>query len=167
MSHPVLGLPPADPTAGRTDAGARLRRERDAIGRLALKAALAADPQLAGRYDETMQRRFLQDYEQHVEQLARALETGEARVVTDYAEWLVPIFRRRRVPVRDQSTLLLGLREAAATVLTPDDGRALGALIGAWLVRLKFHRALPGDHEGNAVARFIWKGAGILDETVI
>jgi hypothetical protein len=167
MSHPVLGLPPADPTVGRTDAAARLRRERDTIGRLALQAALAADPGLAERYDEVMQRRFLQDYQQHVEQLAQALETGEERLVTNYAEWLVPIFRRRRVPVRDQNTLLGGLRKAAANVLTPDDGRALEALMDAWLARLKFHRALPGDHQGNRVVRIIWKGAGLLDETVI
>ncbi|MGH2406743.1 MAG: hypothetical protein ACRDF7_01525 [Candidatus Limnocylindrales bacterium] len=167
MSHPVLGLPAADPTVGRTDAAARLRRDRDTIGRLALQAALAADPGLADRYDETMQRRFLQDFQQHVEQLAQALETGEERYVTNYAEWLVPIYRRRHVPVRDQDMLLGGLREAAANVLTPDDGRALGGLVDAWLARLKFHRALPGDHKGNRVARIIWKGAGLLDETVI
>jgi hypothetical protein len=167
MSHPVLGLPAADPTSGRTDAAARLRRGRTAITRLALQAALAADGGLADRNDEVMRRRFLQDFEQHVERLARALETGEERFVTDYAEWLMPIYRRRRVPVKDQNVLLGGLREAALTVLTPDDGVALVVLIDAWLVRLKLHRALPGDHKGNAVTRLIWKGAGILDETAV
>lgn len=167
MSHPVLGLPPADPTAGRTDAAARLRRERARIAPLALKAAVAADATLTDRYDETMLRRFLRDHEQHIEQLARALETGEERFVTEYAEWIVPIYRRRRVPMKDAATLLVGLRQAAVAVLTPDDGRALGVLVEAWLKRLRFHRALPGDHKGNGVARFLWKGAGILDETVI
>ncbi|MFI5255006.1 MAG: hypothetical protein ACHQ15_06080 [Candidatus Limnocylindrales bacterium] len=167
MSHPVLGLPPADPTVGRSDAAARLRGDRDRIGALGLEAALAADPGLAQRYDETMQRRFLRDFQQHVEQLARALETGQARLVTEYAEWLMPIFRRRRVSVADQTTLLGGLRQAAASVLTPDDGRALGALMDAWLERLRLHKALPGDHKGNKVVRLIWKGAGILDETAV
>ena len=167
MSHPVLGLPPADPTAGRPDAAARLRRGRAPIAALALKAALAADPKFAQRYDETMLRRFLRDYDRHIEQLALALETGEQRFVTDYAEWLIPIYRRRHVPVADQTALLIGLRDAAAGVLSPEDGVALGALIDAWRARLKFHRALPGDHKGNAVARFIWKGAGLLDETAI
>jgi hypothetical protein len=167
MSHPVLGLPPSDPTAGRPDAAARLRHERPAIAALALKAALAADPGLGQRYDETMLRRFLRDFDRHIEQVALALESGEARFVTEYAEWLVPIFRRRHVPVSDQTTLLTGLRDAAATLLTPEDGVVLGDLMDAWLARLKFHRALPGDHKGSGVARFIWKGAGILDETAI
>ena len=82
MSHPALGLPPADPSVGRTDAAARLRRERARIASLALKAAVSADPSLTERYDETMLRRFLRDHEQHIEQLARALETGEERFVT-------------------------------------------------------------------------------------
>ena len=167
MSHPALGLSPADPSVGRTDAAARLRRERARIAPLALKAAVSADPSLTERYDETMLRRFLRDHEQHIEQLARALETGEERFVTEYAEWLVPIYRRRHVPVKDSATLLIALRQAAVAVLTPDDGQALGVLVEAWLKRLRLHRAIPGDHKGNKVARFIWKGAGILDETVV
>jgi hypothetical protein len=167
MSHPALGLPPADPSAGRTDAAARLRRERGRIAPLALKAAIGVDPTLSARYDETMLRRFLRDHEQHLEQLARALETGEERFVTEYAEWLVPIYRRRHVPVKDSATLLIGLRQAAAAVLAPEDGQALGLLIEAWLKRLRFHRAIPGDHKGSSVTRLIWKGAGILDETAV
>ena len=114
-----------------------------------------------------MQRRFLRDFQQHLEQLARALETGQARLVTEYAEWLMPIYRRRHVPVVDQTALLGGLQQAAASVLTPEDGHALGELMDAWRARLKLHQALPGDHQGNKVVRLIWKGAGILDETAV
>ena len=167
MSHPVLGLPPSDPTAGRTDAAARLRRERVGLAPLALKAALEAAPSLAERHDETMLRRFLRDYEQHIEQLARALETGETRHVTDYAEWLTPIYRRRKVPARDVAALIGGLREAARAIVAPADGQAVVGIVDAWLAKLKFQRAIPGDHRGNKVARFIWKGAGILDESVV
>ena len=167
MSHPVLGLPPADPTAGRTAAAARLRSQRSTVGTLALKSALEADPTLGDRYDEITLRTLLRDYERHIEQFALALETGEARHVTEWAEWIVPIYRRRRIPARDQQTLIGGLRPAAAAVLPPDDAAACGELIDAWFKRLRMYKRLPGDHKGNPVARFIFKGAGVLDDSVI
>jgi len=40
-------------------------------------------------------------------------------------------------------------------------------LIAAWFRRLRLYQRLPGDHKGNRVARFIFKGAGILDDSVI
>ena len=167
MSHPVLGLPPADPTAGRTTAAARLRSQRSTVGTLALKAAIEADPTLDDRYDEITLRTLLRDYERHIEQFALALETDEARHVTEWAEWIVPIYRRRRIPTRDQQTLIGGLRPAAAAVLPPDDAAAFGELIDAWFKRLRMYKRLPGDHKGNPVARFIFKGAGVLDDSVI
>ena len=167
MSHPVLGLPPTDPTAGRTAAAARLRSHRATVGTLALKSALEADPTLGDRYDEITLRTLLRDYERHIEQFALALETGEARHVTEWAEWIVPIYRRRRIPAKDQQTLIGGLRPAAAAVLAPDDAAAFGELVDAWFKRLRMYKRLPGDHKGNPVARFIFKGAGVLDDSVI
>jgi hypothetical protein len=167
MSHPVLGLPPADPTAGRPHAAARLRGHRSTIAPLALKSALPADPTLADRYDTILVRTFLRDYDRHIEQFALALETGEARYVTEWVEWIAPIYRRRRVSVRDQQTLIEGLRPSMAAVLAPDDAVACGDLIDAWFKRLRSNKRLPGDHKGNPVARFIFKGAGILDDSVI
>jgi hypothetical protein len=32
------------------------------------------------------------------------------------------------------------------------------------IVRLMHHRRLPGDHKGNALIRFFWKGAGVGDD---
>jgi hypothetical protein len=167
MSHPVLGLPPDDPTAGRPEAAARLRRQRSTVAALALKAALEADPTLDSRYDQIVMRTLLRDYDRHIEQFALALATGEARYVTEWAEWIVPVFRRRRIPVRDQGTLIRALRPAAAAVLPPDDAKAFGTLADAWLKRLYLYQRLPGDHKGNPVARLIFKGAGILDDSVV
>jgi hypothetical protein len=74
MSHPAIGLPPSDATAGRPDVAARLRGA-DRLPALALEAAIRVDGTLPERHDELMLRRFLRDYGQHVEQLARAVET--------------------------------------------------------------------------------------------
>ena len=124
-------------------------------------------PHLRTRYDDMKLRLFLRDYERHIEQLARALETGDSGWVANYGEWLVPVYRRREVPMKDVATLLLGLREAAATVLTPDEARAADEHLKMWRARLEHHRRLPGDHPGNPVVRFFWKGAGILDEEIV
>lgn len=167
MSHPSLGLPPADPTAGRPAAAARLRRQRTTLADLALRSAVAADPTLETRYDAVVLRTLLRDYDRHIEQFALALETGEDRFVTDWAEWITPIYRRRRIPARDQRTLVAALRSAAAAVLAPDDAADVGELVAAWFRTLHFNQRLPGDHRGNPVARFIFKGAGILDDSVI
>jgi hypothetical protein len=167
MSHPALGLPPADPTAGLPDAAVRLRAERARLAAVGLQAALKRDPGLAERYDELGLRRLLRDSDRHLEQLAQALETGEARFVTSYAEWLQPIYRRRKVPARDQRTLLLGLRDASSGVLSPAELDVLNGYVQAWVKVLAFHQRLPGDHPGNPAVRFIWKGAGILDDSII
>lgn len=167
MSHPNLGLPPADHTAGHPAAAGRLRAARTRIATLALEATFSLDPTFRGRYDELALRTFLRDYEGHVEQLSRALETGEDRFVVQYGEWLVPVFRHRHVPMKDVVTLLGGLRDAAVTVLGREDAALVRGLIVRWSERLEHHERLAGDHKGNALVRFFWKGAGIADDSAV
>ncbi|MDQ3938489.1 MAG: hypothetical protein M3253_07390 [Chloroflexota bacterium] len=167
MPHPSLGLPPADVTRGLPAAAARLRGNRERLARLSLENAVRLAPRLNERYDEVALRRLLRDCERHLEQLARALETGEDHYVINYGEWLVPIYRRRKVPMKDFIALLDGLRHAAASVLTPEEMEIAEPLFGRWVDRLRHHQRLPGDHRGNPIVRFFWKGAGVLDDEVI
>ncbi len=167
MAHPDLGLPPSDATAGLPDAAARLRANRSRIGTLALQAALRLDPTFRERFDDLALRRLLRDYERHIEQLSRALETGEERFVVQYAEWLVPVYRRRDIRMNDLVTILDGLREAALSVLPGEDAAPTRALFDRWIERLRHHRRLPGDHKGSSIVRLIWKGAGLGDDTVV
>jgi hypothetical protein len=164
MPHPTLGLPPRDATAGLPEAARRLRASKERLGRLALQATVRLSPGFGARYDEAALRLFLRDYERHVEQLARALESGDEYYVASYGEWLVPIYRHRRVPMSDVMALLAGLREAAATVLVPDENKVADALFTRWELRLKHHGRLAGDHKGNSLIRFFWKGAGVGDD---
>jgi hypothetical protein len=164
MPHPSLGLPPLDETAGLPEAAAKLRANSERLQRIALQAAIRLEPAIDENYDETMLRLLLRDYERHIEQLARALETGSDYYVVQYGEWLVPIYRRRHIPMRDFLALLGGLRDAAATVLTPAENQESVELFERWGARLKHHGRLPGDHKGNPIIRFFWKGAGIGDD---
>lgn len=164
MPHPTLGLPPHDVSAGEPAAAARLRASRTRIARLALQATVRDAEGFAERYDETGLQLFLRDLERHVEQLARALETGEEYYVVSYGEWLVPVYRRRHVPMADFMALLGGLQVASATVMTPDENKVADDLFERWTKTLKWHQRLPGDHRGNPLIRFFWKGAGIGDD---
>ena len=164
MHHPSLGLPPDDVTAGLPDAAARLRANRERLARVALQETIRLAPGFDERYDETRLRLFLRDFDRHIEQLAKALETGEDAYVVSYGEWLVPIYRRRQIPMLDFMAMLAGLRDACATVLTPDENEVARALFERWSDRLKRHGRLPGDHKGNSVIRFFFKGAGIGDD---
>lgn len=160
-------MPPVDRSAGSPAAATRLRAESDRLAVLALEASHRLAPYFTERYGEDDRRLFLRDYERHIEQLARALESGEDGPVTNYAEWLVPVYRRRGVPMKDFIVLLGGLRDAALTVMPTEDARLTRQLIERWAARLKHHGRLPGDHQGNRIVRFFWKGAGIADDSVV
>jgi hypothetical protein len=167
MPHPTLGYPAPDATAGFPDAARRLRAQRARLARLAFENTLRLAPHFRERYDDIGLRLFLRDFERHVEQLARAMETGADSFVVNYAEWLVPVYRRRRVPMKDFTFMVDGLRHAAATVLTPDETQFAEGLFERWAQMLKHHGRLPGDHVGNKYVRFFWKGAGVLDDEVV
>ena len=167
MYHPSLGLPPADTTAGLPDAATRLRASKSRLATVALQETIRLAPGFDERYDQEQLRSFLRDYDQHIEQLARALETGEDSYVVNYGEWLVPIYRRRHVPMNDFMAMLAGLRDAVASVLTPAENEVAQAMFVRWSDRLKAHGRLPGDHKGNSIIRFFWKGAGIGDDKLI
>jgi hypothetical protein len=167
MPHPSLGLPPHDVTAGQPAAAARLRANAKRLARIALENAVRLRPGLQERHDELRLRQLLRDYERHIEQLAHALETGDEQFVVGYAEWLVPIYRRRHVPMKDVMALVDGLRHAAASVLTPTENEVAATLFEGWTERLRHHGRLAGDHRGNSVVRFFWKGAGMMDDEVV
>lgn len=166
MPHPAIGLPPSDATAGHPVVAERLR-SAPRLPALALDAALRVDATLRDRYDDLMLRRFLRDNERHIEQLARAVATGEDRFVTEYGEMLVPIYRRRHVRMNDVVSLLRGLEEAAVSLGSSAEAPAIREPMKAWIMRMRRHRRLPGDHAGNRAVRFIWKGAGLGDDTVV
>ena len=125
------------------------------------------DPTLRERYDDIALRRLLRDYERHVEQLALAVESGEDRFVLIHGETSVPVYRRRGVRMNDVVSLLKGLEEAAVALLPTAEAAVVREPMEAWIERLRHHRRLPGDHAGNRAARFIWKGAGLGDDSVV
>ncbi|HSO29502.1 MAG TPA: hypothetical protein VLS28_06335 [Candidatus Sulfomarinibacteraceae bacterium] len=160
MSHPSLGLPPRDLTAGHPDAAAVLRAARSRLAGRALEVALDADPGFRGRYGELALRQLLADTEAMADRLAVALGSGEPGVMGAWAEQLAPRYRKRNVPMDDIIGIAQGLRAAAASAVAPDAVPALDAAIDAAVAALRWHRRLGGDaRKRNPVIAFIYKGA--------
>jgi hypothetical protein len=160
VSHPSLGLPPLDRTAGLPEAAARIRANEERLAARALRIAIDADPSIETRYDEAGLRHLLRDAALLAERVALCVETATPDLAREYAEWTAPQYRRRRTPMDDLIALCEGLRTALPSVLAPGElptsSEALDAAIGAY----RWHRRIAGDaRKRNPILAFLYKGA--------
>lgn len=159
VSHPSLGLPPLDRTAGSPDAAARIRANAERLAARALAVAMDADPTIRERHDEVGQRHLLRDAELLAERVALAVAAGDPSPTADYADWTAPVYRRRRVPMDDLIGLCDGLRSAFPSVLAPAELPVAVAALDAAIEVYRWHRRLAGDaRRKNAFLQFIYKG---------
>jgi hypothetical protein len=159
VSHPSLGLPPPDPTAGFPEAAARIRTHQARLAARALRVAMDADPTIEKRYDEAGLRVLVHDAALLAERVALCVATAEPGPAREYAEWTAPLYRRRRTPMDDLIALCQGLRAAFPAILEPGElgaaSDALDAAIGAY----RWHRRIAGDaRKRNALLQLLYKG---------
>jgi hypothetical protein len=160
VSHPSLGLPPLDRTAGHPAAAARIRADQERLAARALRVAIEADPTIPERHDQAGQRLLLHDAELLAERLALCLETGDIGLAHEYAEWTAPTYRRRGTPMDDLIALCDGLRAAFPSVLAPDEMTAASGALDAAIGVYRWHRRIAGDaRKRNALLRLLYKGA--------
>ncbi len=153
--------PDAQTVSGSPDAAAALRRDEARLAPRALESALSRDPSLRDRYDATMLATFLRDDRRHLAELTRSLETGDEHGLNSYVGQLVPVMRRRHVPMKDFATLLLGVRDAAVAVLGPEDAARASRVTEHAVAELDRPRHLPGDRPRGRLASILWKAGGI------
>ena len=159
MSHPSLGLPPSDPTAGLPDAAARIRTNEPRLAARALRVAMDADATIERRFDETGLRQLLRDAELLAERVAVSVETDRPDLAREYAEWTAPVYRRRGVSMDDVVALCEGLREAFPSVLAPGELPAADAALDAAIKAYRWHRRIAGDaRHKNAFLQLLYKG---------
>ena len=160
MTHPTLGRPPIDYRAGFPAAAERLRANQSRIAARALEAAVDRDPTMTTRHDEVALRELLADTEVEVDRIAGAVGSRQPRLVRDWAEWVVPLFRRRKVPMDDLINISEGLRMATRSVLGPDEDDAADAAIDEAVRVFKWHRRLAGDaRKRHWLLQLFYKGA--------
>ena len=134
-----------DMTAGSAAAAERIRASRGRLAVRALEVAADRDPTLGERHGETGMRRLLRDTDGYLERVARAVASGSPAQVRDWAEWVAPVFRRRRVPMDDLIVLSEGLRIALGAVLSDQERVSADAAIDEGIAVFRWHRGLSGD----------------------
>ncbi len=159
MPHPTLGLPPRSLTAGYPAAADRLRSSRVELAELAFGATLRRDRSFDDRYDEIGKRRLLRDAEGYIERIALSVAGDDAHWTQAWAEMAAPVFRRRRVPMRDLVTLSEALREILPSALSPDEQRPANEAIDAAVKVFKWHGRIGGDHSRGRLIDAVYKGA--------
>jgi hypothetical protein len=160
VSHPSLGLPPPDMSAGEPMAAGAIRAARARLAVRAMEVALDADPTFRGRYAELALRELLSDTETMADRLADAVASDEPATLGRWAEQVAPRYRKRGVPLDDIVGIARGLQAATATVIQPAAMPAVDAAIEAAVAALRWHRRLGGDaRKRNPVIAFIYKGA--------
>jgi hypothetical protein len=159
VSHYALGLPDPDMRAGFPAAAERVRAAQARLGIRALEVALQRDPTLRERVGETGLRRLLRDTEIFVERIARALASGDPGQVREWADWVAPVYRRRKVPMDDLVTLSEGLRSALAAVLAPEEQAAADTALDQAIATFRAYRRIAGDaRKRNRILLALYKG---------
>ncbi len=160
VSHPSLGLPPRDLSAGLPDAAARIRAAAPRLAARALEVAIDGDPSMRERNDDTDLRARLHDAELLAERIALAVASDDTTTTAEYADWTSPVYRRKRVPLDDLIHLLEGLRVAMPSVLGPHEQPYANRAIDAAIAQYRWHRRIAGDaRRKNPLAQFLYKGA--------
>jgi hypothetical protein len=159
VSHPSLGLPPPD-EAGFPDVAARLVRDHIRLGQRALEIAIDRDPGFRERHDELALRKLLRDTEIFIDRLGRSIALDNPDPMREFADHIVPVYRRRKVSMDDATRLCEGLRAAVGPYLNDAEARPMHAAIDAAIAVFKWHRRIAGDaRKRNKLLEFIYKGA--------
>jgi hypothetical protein len=160
VSHPSLGRPPLDLSAGHPADAAALRAGTERVAGRALEAAVAADPTFRDRYDELRLRELLADLHAFVARLATAISADDARVMSGWAEQVAVRYRKRAVPMDDVITLCEGLRSSARAFVEPGALDSIDASLDAAIKVFRWHRRLAGDaRKRHPLLAFLYKGA--------
>ena len=160
MSHPSLGLPPVDRTAGLPPAAARVDAARQRLSARALEIAIDHDPTMRERYDEIGLRRLLRDTVALLDKIVDSIAVDSPEPARVFAEAIPPVYRRRMVPMDDLVNLVDGIRSAVGAVLPVSQMAPVDAAVDAMIERFEWHRRIAGDaRKRNRILAAVYKGA--------
>jgi hypothetical protein len=160
VSHPSLGLPPRNLSAGHPGDAAALTTARSRVAARALEAAIGLDPTFRDRYSDLQLRELLGVLGAFVVRVATALAARDPGFLASFAEMVAVRYRKRGVPMDDVVTMCEGARRAAPMVVTPAAMPSVDAALDAAIKVFRWHRRLAGDaRKRHPLLAFIYKGA--------
>ncbi len=157
--HPELGLAPLSMVAGFPATAESIRRDCTSIAAQALGVVVDRDPEFRGRFGERGLAGLLHDAEMLTERLAMCLASADGRWLTEYAEWMSPVLRRRGVAQADLATICDALRDSVSPRLAPEEREVAARSIDAAAQIFRKNGRLSGDpHKRNALLRWLYRG---------
>ena len=145
--------------AGFPEAASRIRAARERLGTRAMEVALRGDPTLRDRLGETGLRALYRDTDIFLERVARAVASAEPAQVGEWADWVAPVYRRRKVPMDDLVTLSEGLRAALSAVLAPEEQAIADAALDQAVATFRRYRRIAGDaRKRNRILTALYRG---------
>jgi hypothetical protein len=146
-------------TAGFPAAAERMRAARGRLGARALEVALQRDPTIRERLGEIGVRALLRDTEVYIERIARAVASADPGQARGWADWVAPVYRRRKVPMDDLVTLSEGLRSALAAILAPEEQAAADVALDEAIATFRRYRRIAGDaRKRSRILTALYKG---------
>jgi hypothetical protein len=145
--------------AGFPAAATRIRDSRARLAVRALEVAVERDPTLRERHGESGLQNLLRDADGFLERVARAVASGSPAEVREWAEWVAPVFRRRKVPMDDLILLSEGVRVAVAAVASADERVPADVALDQGIAVFRWHRGISGDaRKRSRLAMALYKG---------
>ena len=118
------------------------------------------DPTFTARYDELGLRQLLRDAEVYLERIASSVATNRTIYPAEWADWVAPLYRRRRVPMDDLISIGEGLRGSVRAFLGPDEMAVVNVAIDEAVRIFRWNRRIAGDaRKRNRILQFFYKGA--------
>jgi hypothetical protein len=79
--------------------------------------------------------------------------------VREWADWVAPVYRRRKVPMDDLVTLSEGLRGALAALLAPEEQAGADAALDEAIATFRRYRRIAGDaRKRSRIMTALYKG---------
>jgi len=146
-------------TAGFPEAAARLRAAKATIGARGLEIAIDRDPGLRDRHDEYALRELLRDTDIFIERIASSVAADDPIFVSEFADQIAPLYRRRRVSMDDLTAVFEGLRSSSTMVLAPAEQAVADRAIDAGIAVLRRYRRIGGDaRPRNPLLQMLYRG---------
>jgi hypothetical protein len=160
VSHPSLGLPPIDASAGDPASADALRVDRRRVAERAIAYATDTDPSFGARYTGVALDELRLDVDSMVNRLADAIAANHPEGLARWAEMVVPRFRKKAVSMDDLALLFEGLRRAAPAVVEPAAMASVEAALDAGIAVFTWHRRISGDaRKRHPLLAFLYRGA--------
>src|SRR5689334_21232574 len=109
-----------------------------------MEAAIQRDPTFRDRHDELVLRHLLRATAVELDRIALSVASGRVTFVAEWAYWVAPLYRKRKVLMDVLLKLSEGLRQSVRGYLGPDEMTYAERAIDKAIATFKWNPRLAG-----------------------